>query len=70
MLEMFVKLFVMACCCGMAAAVGAAGYWVTGGSWPVTLTLSWFALLFCCCLIVPCIAWAYGRFDVSIDTPA
>jgi hypothetical protein len=70
MVEMAVKMLVLACGCGAAAAVGTATHWITGGSWVVTLALSWVALLICGCLIVPCIAWAYNRFDVSTDTPA
>jgi hypothetical protein len=70
MVEMTVKMLVLACGCGAAAAVGMAGHWITGGSWVVTLVLSWLALLLCACLIVPCIVWAYNRFDVSTDTPA
>jgi hypothetical protein len=70
MMEFFVKMFVLALGCGAAAALGAAGYWITGGSWAVTLALSWLGLLFCGCLVIPLIAWAYRRFDVSTDTPA
>ena len=70
MLEMFAKMIVLACCCGASAAVGWAGYWISGGSWAAALGMAGFVLLFCGCLIVPCIAWAYCRFDVSIDTPA
>jgi hypothetical protein len=70
MMEFFVKMFVLALGCGAAAALGAGGYWITGGSWAAALTLSWLGLLSCGCLVVPLIAWAYRRFDVSTDTPA
>ncbi len=70
MVEFFAKMFVLALCCGAAAALGAAGYWISGGSWIAALTLSWAGLLLCGCLIVPCIAWAFRKFDVAADTPA
>jgi hypothetical protein len=70
MLEMFVKMFVLACVCGAAAAIGWLGYFLTDGSWVVALGLAWLVLFFCDCVIVPCIAWAYFRVDVSVDTPA
>ena len=70
MVEFFAKMFVLALGCGAAAALGAAGYWISGGSWVAALALSWLGLLFCGCLVVPCIAWAFRKFDVAIDTPA
>jgi len=70
MVEFFAKMFVLALCCGTAAALGAAAYWITGGSWIAALALSWLGLLACGCLLVPCIAWAFRKFDVATDTPA
>ena len=70
MVEVFAKMILLALVCGAAAALGATGYWATGGSWAVTLALSWLALLSCACLLVPCIAWAFRRYDVAADTPA
>jgi hypothetical protein len=70
MMEFFVKMFALALGCGAAAALGAGGYWIAGGSWAAALVLSWLGLLLCGCLVVPLIAWAYRRFDVSTDTPA
>lgn len=70
MLDMFVKMFVLAGVCGTAAAIGWIGYLLAGESWFVALGLAWLVLFVFDCAIVPCIAWAYGRFDVSVDTPA
>jgi hypothetical protein len=70
MMEFFVKMFVLALGCGAAAALGAGGYWIAGGSWAAALALSWLGLLSCGCLTVPLVARAYRRFDVSTDTPA
>jgi hypothetical protein len=70
MVELFVKIFVLAFGCGISALVGMAGYWLSGGSWAATLALAWLGLLLCGCLLVPCVAWAYNRFDVSTDMPA
>ncbi|MGA2798927.1 MAG: putative ABC exporter domain-containing protein [Thermoguttaceae bacterium] len=70
MVEFFAKIFLLALCCGAAAAPGAVAYWISGGSWVAALALTWLGLLFCGCLVVPCIAWAFRRFDVATDTPA
>lgn len=70
MVEFMAKMFVLAVCCGAAAALGAAGYWITGGSWTVTLALAWLGLAICGCGLVPCVAWAFRKFDVSTDMPA
>jgi len=70
MVEFFAKMLVLALCCGAAAALGALVYWISGESWVAALAMSWLGLLFCGCLLVPCIAWAFRKFDVATDTPA
>jgi hypothetical protein len=52
MVEFFAKILVLGLCCGAAAAVGMAGYWISSGSWAVTLALAWLALAACGCLIL------------------
>jgi hypothetical protein len=70
MLEMFVKMIVLFCVCGLSAALGWLGYWLTGNSWPVALSIAWTILLISGLTLIPLIAWAYEKFDVSLDTPA
>jgi hypothetical protein len=70
MVLIFAKMIVIAAGCGAAAALGAAGYWIAGDSWVVAIIIAWLGLLCCGCLTVPLVAWAYRKFDVSIDTPA
>jgi hypothetical protein len=47
--------------------VGAAG--LAGGSWAVGAAAGWVTLLLEAAGIVPAVAWAYARLDVSRDTP-
>jgi hypothetical protein len=70
MVEFMAKMAVLALGCGASAALGAIAYWISGGSWIAALVLSWLGLLACGCLIVPCIAWAFCKFDIATDTPA
>jgi hypothetical protein len=70
MLDMFVKMLMLAGVCGTAAVIGWIGYLLAGESWFVALGFAWLVLFIFDCAIVPCIAWAYNRFDVSMDTPA
>jgi hypothetical protein len=70
MLEMTVKIAVMGLAAGFAALMGLAGYWTGGQSWIAALSCAWLGLSFLAGLTIPCLAWAYARFDVSTDTPA
>jgi hypothetical protein len=69
MVELTAKVLLLGACCGFSAAVGAFGHWITGGYWTVTLIFAWLALLSCVFVVLPSTAWAFSRFDVSIDTP-
>jgi hypothetical protein len=69
MVEMMVKMFVLVACCGTAAGLGAIAYLVFGGSWIAAVAVSWSVLAVECAILVPCVAAAYRKFDVSIDTP-
>jgi hypothetical protein len=69
MLDMFVKMIVLAGISGVAAAISWVGYLLADQSWFVAIGLAWLALLVFDCAIVPCVAWAYNRYDVSVDTP-
>jgi len=69
MVEMMVKMFVLTACCGLAAGLGGIAYLICGGSWIAAAAVSWPALVFQCAILVPCVAAAYRKFDVSVDTP-
>lgn len=69
MVEMFLKIVGMGICCGVAAGLGGLIYWLTGGMWIAFLITTWLALAVLAASLVPCVAWAYGCFDVSTDTP-
>jgi len=63
------KMLALVACCGVAAALGAIAYLVVGGSWIAALWVSWLVLAIGCAALVPCVAAAYRKFDVSVDTP-
>ncbi len=70
MLGVFAKMCFLSAFCGTAAAAGALAFAISGGSWIVALAMAWLVLAGLAVGIVPCVAWAYRRFDVSMDTPA
>lgn len=70
MVEMFAKILALALCGGVAAGFGGLSYLVTGGSPVAALAAAWLVLATEAVMAVPCVAWAYRKFDVSTDTPA
>lgn len=70
MVEMFVKIIALAAVCCTAGGFGWAAYWLSGGSQLAAVATAWPILAAAAALLVPCVAWAYRRFDVSVDTPA
>lgn len=70
MVELFVKILALAACCGAAAAWGGLGYFLSGGSQVVFLAMAWLGLAAVASTTVPGLAWAFRKFDVSVDTPA
>lgn len=56
--------------CLIAFAAAAPIFIVTGGSLPALTLIAWALLAAEACALVPAIAWAYNRFDPSVDTPA
>ena len=66
---MAVKMLTLLALCGLAAALGAVTYFVCGGSWIAALSAAWLVLATMGAILVPCVAAAYRRFDVSLDTP-
>jgi len=69
MVEMFLKMIVLAMCCGLAAGLGSAAYFLFGHSTIAALAVGWTVLAAIAGTLVPCLAWAFRRFDVSLDTP-
>jgi hypothetical protein len=67
--QLMAKMLAVAACCGVAAALGGLAYLVSGGSWIAALSVSWTALAIAGAILVPCVAAAYEKFDVSVDTP-
>jgi len=67
--EMLGKMFVLGLTAGIAAAPAAVAYYLAGGSWAAALAVAWLATLPICGLLVASVAWAFRRFDVSLDTP-
>jgi len=63
------KMLVLVACFGVAAALGAIAYFVCGRSWIAALSVSWLVVATGCAALVPCVAAAYRKFDVSVDTP-
>ena len=55
---------------GLAAAAGAAAYFVLGRSWPAGIVAAWIVLTAEGVGLVPVVGWTYRRFDPSIHTPA
>jgi hypothetical protein len=66
---MISKMLLFALCVGGAATPGLVGYWLSGWRLPVFLIVSWIAMLLEAALMVPLMAWAFRRFDVSADMP-
>ncbi len=54
----------------IAMAIAVPLFILTGGSWLVLTLVAGAILLGQTCALVPAIAWAFARFDPSVDTPA
>ncbi|MCP4640572.1 MAG: hypothetical protein GY851_09075 [bacterium] len=70
LLMMMVKTLVALGCCAVAAGIGALGYYATGGSLVVGGIVGWIVLTSLSLVVIPSGAWAYKRFDISMDMPA
>jgi hypothetical protein len=63
------KMLVLGVVCGVAALLGGIAYLIGGGSWGAALSVAWIVLVMAGVALVPCVAAAYRKFDVSVDTP-
>lgn len=64
------KLMVASLIGGVAAGLGAAVYWLSGGNWIATLAMAWLAVVGGAVSLIPLVALAFTQFDVARDTPA
>lgn len=69
MLTMLVQILVLAACLATAAAAGAGAYFIGDHSRIAFVAASWITLAGLSAAGIPCVAWAYRRFDPSTHTP-
>lgn len=67
--QFMAKMLVLGAVCGVAAFLGGIAYLVAGRSWGAALPVAWAVLAIAGAALVPCVAAAYRKFDVSVDTP-
>jgi hypothetical protein len=65
----FLKVLVVGVFAGIAVVLGGLAYLVSGRSWGAALGGAWLTLAAIALALLPPIAWAFRRFDVSADTP-
>lgn len=68
-LMMLSRLLFMGVGGGLVAGVGALT-WAVSGSVPTTYAACWATLCLIAAAVVAAVAWAFARFDVSVDMPA
>jgi hypothetical protein len=68
--EMFLKMVLLLVAASIAGAAGLVAFVLLAGSWIAALAVAWLILAGIAALLIPCVAWAFRRFDVSTDTPA
>lgn len=69
MVFMLLKMITLVICFGSAAGIGAIVFTLTGQSGIAFAAANWVALLLETVVLVQLVAWAFRRFDPSIDTP-
>ncbi len=65
MMMMMAKMVLLGLIASVAGAGGLAAYFLTGNTLAVGLAVSWCLLILCALAMLPVIAWAFRRFDVS-----
>lgn len=70
MLLMFLKLAVITVVVFIAVAAGGIALMVFQDSTWLAVSTAWVVLVAQAMLVLPCVAWAFNRFDVSADLPA
>ncbi|MEW6234802.1 MAG: putative ABC exporter domain-containing protein [Candidatus Omnitrophota bacterium] len=69
MLIFMLKFLLLAATIGATAGLGWLVYWLSG-FWSAFFITAWCLLLPEAILFIPITAWAYERFDLSVDSPA
>lgn len=64
------KVLIVALFSGAAAGLGAGAYYLTRGNWTATFATAWLMMAAGAVSLVPLLALAFTRFDVSRDIPA
>ncbi|MCC6794668.1 MAG: hypothetical protein IT366_06070 [Candidatus Hydrogenedentes bacterium] len=70
LLFMIVKGFVVSLAWGLAILIGAAVSYTADGNRIAGAAIAWVVLMGMALSTVPCVAWAFRRHDISIDSPA
>ncbi len=70
MVVFFLKFLVIGGILGGIIGIGIGGYYFLGKHIAVFITISWTLLTCCGIAVLPFIAWAFEKFDPSVDTPA
>ncbi len=70
LLLMIFKTLCVLVCCAIAFGAGAIVYIATGKSVMMSGIVAWCVLAGASATVIPASAWAYERFDVSLDMPA
>ncbi len=69
LVEFSVKCFALAAACCLAVVAGMAVYLGVIESWAIAGSVAWLTLCLTTATVIPCLAWAYRRFDVSLHSP-
>jgi hypothetical protein len=70
LLFMIVKGFVVSLAWGLAVLVGAAVAYLFSGNRVAGGAVAWVVLMGFAVSTIPCVAWAFRRHDISLDSPA
>ena len=70
MIVFFMKFIILFAIFGAILGIGFATFVFSGKLWSIFFVVIWILLTLCGLAILPYIAWAFEKFDPSIDTPA
>ncbi len=70
MVVLFLKFLVIGGCLGSIIGMGYGGYYFLGKHIAVFVVITWTLLTCCGIAILPYIAWAFEKYDPSVDAPA
>lgn len=70
LLSFLIQFLILLPVLGIAAGLAGVAYLASGFSWPVMIASAFLALLLELVPMTMLVAWAFDRYDPSIDTPA